>query len=94
MPEFTVKFGGSVTYQPSHPKAMRSVETLAVHAPTVQAAYWHAAKVCEGRQFPVAVFDAAGVQVWGATDSTFAPADPVVSPVEVTIDVAQVHDYA
>ena len=94
MPEFTVKFGGSVIYQPGHPKAMRSVETLRVNAPTVQAAYWHAAKVCEGSQFPVAVFDAAGVQVWGATDTTFTPAGPVVAPVEVPNDVAQVHDYA
>ena len=94
MPEFTVKFGGSVTYQPSHPKVNRVIGELQVHAPTVQGAYWHAAKVCDGAWYPIAVYDEAGALLWGDPKAKFAPTPPVAPVVEVPNDVAQVHDYA
>lgn len=81
MPTYVVTFQTTAIDQPDHPKAQKQVEGLRVHAPDPQSACFHAARVTRGG-IPSAVYDGAGVLVWGAGPEAITIPPPTPPTVE------------
>ena len=81
MPVYVVSFNQTVVDQPDHPQASREVDGLRVHAPSAEAACFHAARVTRGVGVPIAVYDEDGQLVWGSGPEAITippPAAPLI----------------